>query len=394
MSSAKVLYNFHRASRKNVDGTLPQDSLISDSAGNLYGTTVGGGAFEDGTVFELTLANGSWTETVLHSFSGPDGSEPWAGLTFDASGNLYGTTVEGGPHGNGVVFELISNGDQTWTEKILFDFYGTHGKNGEFPAGGLIFDAAGNLYGTTRLGGVAGLGTVFELMPTIEGNWKEKLLHHFNADAKHGSYPLCTLAFDAEGNLYGTTSDVDSLSGPTLAFGTVFELSPTVSESWKFTILHKFTFDGKDGFTPVAGVILDSAGSLYGTTLRGGIGPGIVYELMPKGNGSWTEKILRKFKGGTQDGANPFAGVTFDATGNLYGTTMIGGTDSVGTVFELSPALGGGWTEQILHKFKSDPNDGNVPYGGVILDSEGNLYGTTIGGGDQGGGGTVYEIPR
>lgn len=225
--AARVLHNFNFTSN---DGNHPYAGLISDTAGNLYGTTLSGGAAGLGSVFELIPnANGTWTEKVLYNFSHDSGFNPMARLILDPAGNLYGTTFSGGAHDGGTAFELTPNAGGSWTEKVLRSFF-VDGKGGTGPAAGLIFDAAGNLYGTTfsggAAGGAAGLGTVFELMPNADGTWTEKVLHHFNADGKHGYYPYANMVFDAAGNLYGTTYDGVISPGDVPGLGTVFELTP------------------------------------------------------------------------------------------------------------------------------------------------------------------------
>jgi uncharacterized repeat protein (TIGR03803 family) len=248
-----VLHSFNRS-----DGWSPQAGLIFDAAGNLYGTTVVGGASSDGTVFKLAPnQDGSWTESVLHSFNGSDGWVPYAGLIFDAAGNLYGTTVEGGDTNVGTVFKLAPNQDGSWTESVLHSF---HGSDGAYPYAGLIFDAAGNLYGTT-VEGDTNVGTVFKLAPNQDGSWTESVLHSFNG--RNGQYPYAGLIFDAAGNLYGTT-----YGGGASADGTVFELAPNQDGSWTESMLH--SFHGSDGERPRAGLIFDAAGNLYGTTAGGG----------------------------------------------------------------------------------------------------------------------------
>src|ERR1017187_1221490 len=221
----KVLHNFNN---NGTDGVSPQAGLIVDGAGNLYGTTSGGGTYYHGTVFELTPAAGrGWTETVLHSFNnnGTDGYEPLAGLIFDAAGNLYGTTYVGGSYGYGTAFELTPAGGGTWNEKVLYSF--ASGSTAFYLTSGLIFDGAGNLYGTT-LGGQG--GSVFELTPTAGGGWTEKVLHSFG-NGTDGEDPQAGLIFDAAGNLYGTTY----LGGTYYQWGTVFELqtvAPVVAQQF------------------------------------------------------------------------------------------------------------------------------------------------------------------
>jgi uncharacterized repeat protein (TIGR03803 family) len=351
--------------------------LLLDSADNLYGTTVGGGAYERGTVFELTYSsNGSWIKHVLHDFAGgKDGEYPYASPIFDAAGNLYGTTRYGGASGNGTVFELTPESNGKWTERVLFQFTG--GKDGSQPWSGLILDSTGNLYGTTSGGGnssdcaYSSCGVVFELTPSANGDWKEKVLHAFTG--KDGGSPLASLVFDGEGNLYGTTEWDSVYSG-----GTAFELAHDSNGGWTEHVLHRFS-RGSDGGNPVAGLVLNVAGHLYGTTEFGGhcgeSGCGVVFELTHTSNGRWTEHVLHNFTGGV-DGSVPLAGVIFDHVGNLYGTTSQG-MSSNGTVFELTPDSKGKWTAHTLHQFGIGRGPGN-PNAGLILDAENNLYGTTL----------------
>jgi uncharacterized repeat protein (TIGR03803 family) len=380
----KVLHNFDSNGR---DGLFPTASLIFDSVGNVYGTTSQGGAYTEGTVFELIrAASGSWTEKVLHSFNdnGEDGYGPSAGLIFGPSGNLYGTTYSGGAYGYGTVFELSPDPDGSWTEKVLHNFM-NNGAEGISPFAALIFDVKGNLYGTTAQGGSGNGGTVFELAPTAGGSWTETVLFSFSDNSGTGGYsPVAGLIFDASGNLYSTT-----LRGGAYGYGTVFELIPTAGGSWTEKVLHDFNGGGNDGNSPYAGLIFDPLGNLYGTTAEGGDhGYGTVFVLVPTRRKGWAEKVLHNFDDNGSDGADPNAGVIFDASGNLYGTTAIGGTHDNGTVFELLPTAGGTWTEQVLHRF--DGTDGQNPNSAVIFDPGGNLYGTTLNGGTHNVG-TVFE---
>jgi uncharacterized repeat protein (TIGR03803 family) len=382
----QVLHSFGNG----TDGVRPSAGLIFDAAGNLYGTTSEGGAYGAGMVFELTpQAGGGWTEKVLHSFkffSVTDGVQPDAGLIFDAAGNLYGTTTSGGAYNNGTVFELTRSPHAVgggWTLTLLHSF--GNSTDGSAPSAGLIFDAAGNLYGTTSEGGTYGAGTVFELTPA-GGGWTEQVLHSFNNDGADGVSPSAGLIRDAAGNLYGTT-----YAGGTDAIGTVFELIPMPSGSWTEKVLHSFTYSGTDGAYPT-GLIIDAAGNLYGTTAGGGTyTSGTVFELTRSPHavgGGWTLKVLHSF-GNVTDGINPDSGLIFDGAGNLYGTTIGGPAYNNGTVFELTPEVGGGWTEQLVYAFSID--DGANPIAGLIFDAAGNLYGTTMEGGAYGFG-TVFEI--
>lgn len=397
----RVLHAFSN----NGLGEFAYTGLTLDAAGNLYGTTGAGGAYGQGTVFELSpKAGGGWTQKILHNFgNGTDGQSPWGGSLFmDSSGNLYGTTRYGGtslcdslnPVGCGTVFELVHNGDGTWTEKVIHNFLGgsdEDGPNGYHPYGGLVMDAAGNLYGTTLYGGTYGGtvgfgGVVLELSPTGGGNWSEQVLWSFGLEGD-GNFPQCTPVFDKAGNLYGTTESGTGAS----AGGIVFELSPGVS-SWTENIIFQFDVAGNSqtGNSPQAGVVFDANGNLYGTTGYGG--PhfmGDVFELSPSAGGTWTESILHTF--GKGDGNTPDAGVIVDGSGNLYGTTFMGGKANAGTVYELSPSSGGTWKEKVLHNFQAAGADGTNPLAGLVMDSHGNLYGTTANGG-MGGFGTVFEV--
>ena len=349
------------------------------------------------TVTALVTSTGAatnWNEKVLHGFGdGTDGINPPADLIFDTAGNLYGTTYEGGDYNYGTVFELTPTAGGGWTEKVLHSF-NNNGTDGYYPLAGLIFDAAGNLYGTTWHGGTyneLGGGTVFELTPTAGGGWTETVLHSFGNGAD-GIGPEAGLIFDAaKVNLYGTTA-----GGGSYSVGTVFELTPTAGGGWTETVLYSFNDNGTDGWESLAGLIFDAAGNLYGTTWAGGTyGGGTVFELTPAGG--WTEKVLHSFSWIGTDGFWPYAGLIIDAAGNLYGTTGAGGPSGWGMVFELTPTAGGGWTEKMLHSFPYDNGtDGSQPVAGLIFDAVGNLYGTTEYGGTYsncyGGCGTVFEL--
>jgi uncharacterized repeat protein (TIGR03803 family) len=303
-----------------------------------------------------------------------------------------------------IIFAVALLVTSTWAadhEMILHDF-GVPGGDGTNPTAGLILDAAGNLYGTTY--GVGGYGTVFQLSPGNGGGWTETILHNFPSFRIDGDWPYAGLMMDGSGNLYGTT-DTGGLSTNIYgcACGTVFELSPGEGGGWSETQLHRFIGGLQDGAAPAfSGVVMDAAGNVYGTTERGGAyGDGIVFKLSPVAGGGWTETVLHNFGNGT-DGNMPDATLIIDAAGNLYGTTYLGGVNGRGTVFEMSPGEGGGWTETVLHNFSySGFSGGAYPQGGVIMDAAGNLYGTTSGGGffgnacGQGGCGTVFELsPR
>ncbi|MGO9085676.1 MAG: choice-of-anchor tandem repeat GloVer-containing protein [Candidatus Sulfotelmatobacter sp.] len=389
----KILYNFTGA----ADGSTPFSSLILDTSGNLYGTTTAGGASGNGNVFKLTKnSDGTWTESVLYSFAGgTDGATPYVGVTFDASSNLYGTTRYGGSSSAGTVFQLVPNSNGTWTESVLYSFTG--GSDGANPSAGVIFDASGTLYGMTYGGGTQGMGIVYKLTPNSNGSWRYGALHSFTGGTD-GSYPLWgNLTFDTAGNLYGATTDgVDPWGGCPNGndCGTIFELTPNPDESWNEKAI--FRFDGSNAGTerkPWGTLIFDSAGHLYGATGGGGGWYGSVFELTTGATGDWTVSVLDVFQG-NQDGAYPQGGVVLDRAGNLYGTEVWGcwnGFGLCGMVFELSPGPQG-WTKSTPHWFtKGTPNDGTGPAAGVVLDTAGNVYGTTTSGGTSGYG-VVFEF--
>ena len=394
-SKYKVLHKFSN-DREHLDGTSPYGGLIFDTAGNIYGTTAWGWGdpcywHGCGTAFRLTPnENGSWTETIIlnYDFLNTDpGSWPMAGLVLDASGNLYGTTA-GDYQCCGRVIAGSPNLDGSWSWRELHSFTGPEGAR---PYAGLIWDESGKLYGTTTEGGAYGYGVVFELTPNPDGSWTESVLYTFSS-GKDGANPYAGLVFDSTGSLYGTTAGGGSAGCGGPGCGIVYKLTSSGS-NWKETVLHRFS-GGKDGANPYAGLIFDGTGNLYGTTNGGGsYGYGIVFNLTPNPNGSWKEKVLHHFTGG-KDGANPYAAVALDPTGNLYGTTWNGGSHGYGTVFRLALGLDGKWREHVLHAFAGKP--GKNPYAGVTLDSVGKIYGTTAGGESDcsywSDCGTVYEI--
>jgi uncharacterized repeat protein (TIGR03803 family) len=377
----KKLYNF----TGNTDGSIPATSLTFDSAGNAYGTTASGGASNFGTVFQLSA---SGQETVIYSFTGyADGLDPHGGVTIDSAGNLYGTTVAGGfggmcaGDGCGVIFELTPSGNG-WTETTLYSFKGLN--DGFGPGGGLVFDSAGNLYGTTPDGGAHSNGVVFELSPGAH-RWHYKVIHTFTGGKDGAVGSLGNLLLDAAGNLYGATE-----LGGSNGWGAVYELSPSARGPWKTTVLYDFK-GMPDAANPYGGLIFDKAGSLYGTTYFGGTaGMGTVFQLTLGPNGKWQENVLYSFQGGT-DGSFPTSTPALSAAGNVYGTTSTGGRPSCdcGTVFKLS-LTGGSWNEKIVHYFGVG-RDGYSPTYGLTFDSAGNLYGSTPFGGSSGQG-TVFLI--
>jgi uncharacterized repeat protein (TIGR03803 family) len=415
-TSESILWNFGNGN----DGADPFGGLIADKNGNLYGTTyIGGTHFSasdnGGIVFELTppsTTGGDWTESVLWNFGdGNDGNSAVGTLLMDPSGNLYGTTSQGGASNDGTVFELkapATTGGE-WTESVLWSFGNGKDDGSDPQSNGLIMDASGDLYGTTSKGGTHGQlnvtgfggGTVFELKPpaTPGGDWTESVLWNFGK-GKDGDSPFFGLIPDKNGNLYGTTAYGGTFASSANNGGTVFELKPpaTAGGDWTESILWNFG-KGNDGFAAYTDLIMDSSGNLYGTTFFGGIfggspADGTVFKLIAPStsSGKWTESVLWNFGNGT-DGVWPYGGVIADTSGNLYGTTNHDG----GTVFELTPpsTIGGDWTESILWGFGSG-TDGAGPEAGLLMDISGNLYGTTTEGGTtlsgSDDGGTVFEI--
>jgi uncharacterized repeat protein (TIGR03803 family) len=413
-------YKFSGGAR---DGANPQGGLVTDGMGNFYGTTYGGGLnhcgyggngdLPCGTVFKVALGqDGSWKKSTIYSFKGGDGANPSAGLTLDTAGNLYGTTSGGGDFGRcslgcGTVFRLSPTQQGSWAESIIYTFE-AHA-DGYVPQSGVIFDNAGNLYGTTSVGGCSPscYGAVFELTPSLSGEWTEATLYTFlgGQDGNNSS----GVVLDAAGNLYGTTSRGGNIQngGPCgdQGCGTVFELTPSQNGSWTKTVLYSFNF-GLDGAYPSSGVTFDSAGDLYGESAEGGSlacpgsGCGVVYELTPE-SGAWKFDVAQTFNGlnGTK-GKEPAGGLVFDDAGNMYGTTVGGGDAACyagagcGTIFKLSPKAGGRFTFIMIGAFNN--TDGANPAAGVIVDSAGTLYGTTYNGGNPNcapaGCGVVFTI--
>jgi uncharacterized repeat protein (TIGR03803 family) len=358
------------------DADEPYAGLISDAKGNLYGTAMQGGTSNHGAVFQLVPgANDTWNEAVLYSFNGTDGTTPFAALVFDGAGNLYGATQGGGAYGYGTVFQLAPGVGGTWTETVLHSF-NNNGQDGYYPYSNLIFDAAGNLYGTTSSGGSSvcggGCGTVFELTPAGNGTWAETLVHSFAGSDGEGPSGL---TFDGSGNLYATTAAGGTSNGcGGFGCGNVFELTPGTNGTWTETVLYNFT-GGSHGGNPIGGVIFDASGNLYGQNNP------YVFRLARSANGTWTEKVLYRVAGSP-------GGLIFDAAGNLYGMDTMGGKPNCkghgcGTIFELAPGESGKWKEKVLHSFNYDNKgkSGYWPYSGLIFDAAGNLYGTTLYGG-------------
>ncbi len=378
-----VLYSF-----TNGDvGNTPASGLIMDQAGRLYGTASAGGTHGKGTVYRISRAGSGWTVAPLYSFQGgADGAYPVANVTFGPDGTLYGTTPAGGLGGNGgygTVFNLRPSPSACkaalcpWTETVLYRFTG--GSDGGFGEGSpsyadtLVFDQAGNIYGTTPNDGAYGYGVVFKLTQS-GGSWTESVLWNFTG-GNDGSYPLSGVIFDNAGNLYGTAA-----FGGADGQGVVYELSPSES-GWTQSTL--YSFRSEDSSYPYGGVTMDAQGNLYGTT-GGPQGDGEAYELS-RANGNWIVSRRQVFS--AYEGA--YDTPTLDAEGNLYGTVCLGGNGD-GEVFKLTPT-GSRWTYTNFYNFTGENDNGYAPVGGVIFDANGNLYGTTYAGGENGDG-IVWEI--
>jgi uncharacterized repeat protein (TIGR03803 family) len=347
-------------------------------------------------VASLALANPAWAgvhEKVLYTFGGANGADPETKLVYTASGALFGTAGVGGntttcpnPNGCGVVFELSTPKDGVRHYHLLYVFNGG-GSDGMYPLGNIVFDSAENLYGVTEFGGSGdyGCGTVYKLSPAVGGQWTETVIHSFDCDSTDGSEPLAGLVMDAAGNLYGTTG-----FGGTTGHGTVYELSPNSEGSWSETILYNFSSENAGGYEPSAELIIDPAGNLYGSTTSGGTADyGTVFELFNTSDG-WREDVLYN-PSGVKGLGRPAGPLWRDATGNLYGvanSTKFAG----GAVFELTQNADGSWTESTLHEFGIPPVDGNEPSSGLAVDSGGSMYGTTTAGGTYGDYGTVYSL--
>lgn len=375
-TTEQVLYTFPGG----VDGGYPYAGLIADGKGNLYGTTSQGGANFAGAVFELTPnTNGAWTEQVLYSFAGfngtGDGDLPYSTLVFDTKGNLYGTTSGGGLYFSGTVFELSPQGNGTWTEQVLYSFAG--GNDGADPFAGVILDSAGNLYGTTFSGGKHGFGTAFELVAGTNGSWSEKILHNFTG-GDDGAGPFYgSLALDRAANLYGET-----YSGGVHDYGVIYQLSPGSNGEWSEKIVYAFP-GGSGGSSTAGNVVVGNDRNVFAETAFS------IIEETPSSNGVWITKDIHIFTGGS-DGASPEGGLAIGKSGRLYGTTYSGGQHR-GTVFELIPGSNGTWWEEILHRFAGG-SDGDFPeLAPVTLDVSGNIYGTTSSGGASNAG-VAFEV--
>ena len=393
-------------------GAYPNANVVFDSAGNLYGTTSYGGAFDAGTVFEISpTPEGQWKEKILYSFTGlADGCGPVSGVVFDASGNLFGTTQFGGPNsigvcygggngGYGVVFKLTPGANGNWTESVIHAFAGT---DGQYPTTGVIFDKAGSLFGAVLQGGTRG-GVIYELIPNSLGQWTDTVLYNFTGQSDGGGPTGVVL--DQAGNLYGGASyggdlncNNDGNRDP--GCGVVFQLSNNENGSWTETALHVFGLF--DGAFPNGSLTFDSSGNLYGVTVDGpglgcqSSGCGTVFRMA--NDGSWSFNSIYTFAGGS-DGMYPNGGLVVNQNGNIYGTTLDGGGEALcafggcGTTFELQPKPGGLWHEKILRRFGVGKglNALSFPQGGVAFDQLGDIYGT-LGSSTGPAAGAVYKL--
>lgn len=394
VAAESVLYRF----QGGADGANPAADLVRDAQGALYGATYGGGASNFGTVFKLappTPPATGWTKRTLYSFGdGTDGRNPYATLVVDSAGALYGTTYNGGTAGYGTVFKLTPPvaPSTTWTRTILHNFTG--GADGAHPHSGLVFDSrSGALYGTAEAGGTWFAGVVYKLSPSATvcggpGSWTHSVIHSFIGGIG-GATPYAAPILDSTGAIYGTT-----YYGGT-GYGTVYRLTPPVAPAtaWTKTTLLKFG-GGAGGANPHAGLIRDSHGALYGTTLSGGAsGFGTIFKLAPPVAPSvyWTRTTISNF-GAPPDGASPYATLVLDSSnGALYGVTQWGGATGHGVIYKLTPPAPPAttWSRSTVHSFTGSP-DGSGPYGGVLIGDNGVLYGATYTGGT--GAGVVYRV--
>jgi uncharacterized repeat protein (TIGR03803 family) len=366
------------------NGGYMQGPVVLDSSGNVYGIAPYGGNSYCGVVYQLVNNSGTWSENELYSFTcGTDGGYPYTnGLAIDSSGNLYGTSYQFGAYGKGTVFELV-NSSGTYTFDLLYSFTGE--ADGAYPYAGPTVDSEGNLYGTTYQGGgggcYGGCGTVWELV-NKNGTWKEKVLHLFVDNGKDGWYPYSPVTLDKGGNLYGTT-----VSGSGFQYGAVYKLAKPKKGAWKETILHYF-YGGDDGCNPYSGVVADKSGNLYGTTASCGESSiGTVYQLKKAGK-KYTNNVILNFNDSNGYYPYDYGTVALDSSGNVYGTAYYGGAYYYGTVFELAA---GTWSYTDLHDFDYNGTDGGYAYSGLTIDSSGNVYGTTELGGNESYG-IVYQI--
>jgi uncharacterized repeat protein (TIGR03803 family) len=380
-----VIHNF----TGGQDGGSPSTGLTIDSAGRIYGTTLTGGADSFGTVFTLSSTRSGWSMDTLHSFTnGNDGAGPMARLVVGPDGSLYGSTSAGGGgscllvnnyHGCGTIFRLSPprgpGAGFNWVSTTLFRFSGS---NGSYPQGDLLFDSAGDIYGTAINGGSYGWGAIYKLSPT-QGGWTQSILYQPRNNGD-GQFPMGGLVADNAGDLYGVFD-----GGGPHGYGAIYKLTRSGS-GWEESTVHGFSFQGHDGAVPQSGLIKDSAGNLYGATVHAPGAGGTAFELTSSG-GSWDYNFLYAFTGGINFG--PYDKLVMDAEGNLYGTTMADGAHGFGSVFKLT-RTSGGWTYHSLHDFTGG-SDGGFPECVLTFDGSGNIYGTASWGGSYHNG-VVFRI--
>jgi len=403
---ALVLSVVAQAQTESTIVTLPNGStttnpftLISDGKGNFFGTAIGG----NGSVFELSPATGGgWTLTTIYAFPGATGPYYPEGIVMDSSGNIFVACAGGPPYGS--IAELSPNGAGGYTEKTIFQFNATNGRE---PLGVLVLDSAGNIYGTTNAGGQCaaestGCGVAYELSPQTGGMWKQTILYRFGAFTGDGQFPAGGLAFDRKGNLYGTTQGGGLTGCPnsTEYCGTVFELvhSP---EGWKEKILYRLNIS--QGEYPWDVPTLDAAGNLYATAYEGGAKLfGTVFELTPTSQGEWKFHLIHSFNSFTT-GAVLVGGVTLDAAGNLIVATQDGGVDArpcvsggtdsgCGSVWQFTPAGTGKWNSKLLYVFTGGSDGRELDDLKLVLDGSGHIFGAAVYGGDANSDGTIFEI--
>jgi uncharacterized repeat protein (TIGR03803 family) len=400
------------------------EGLVADAQGNLYGTV-------EHHVFMLSRTKGGWSYSIISDLQ-DIGFTP-SGLVFDRRGNLYGTVLSGGTHGCGAVFELSPVGNGKWQTRMIHDFNATNRHPDACdPQGTPAFDAAGNLFGTSVKGGGGavggtfcqnGCGAVWQMWPKKNGNWGEAMIYGFTGEEGNtdGQHPYGSVAFDPEGNLWGTTYNggtggiACNKFGDPPGCGTVFELARVSDREWREAFLYSFQ-SPDTGWQPYAGPAVDASGNVYGTVVNGGPGNGGVFKLTPDGNGSFVESMAYGFAPcdeslGCLDGVFPVGGLTFDADGNLFGTTPLGGganfncnpnavrPTGCGIVFKMTPNAQGGLDETILYRFQENEDGGQPSDDHLVIDAKGHVIGTTVEGGDLScvvagarGCGTVFEI--
>ena len=380
----------------NVNGGNIEHGVTRDAEGNLYGTTSDGGPLDFGVVFKMTQRpDGTWAQSVLHFFQGGhDGRGPVSGLTFDKDGNLYGVTVAGGKPcpghaaGCGTVYKLTPQANGAWKHTVIYSFAGPEG---EIRSTELTFDTAGNLYGLSQVGDTHCCGVVFRLKPQDDGSWSEEIIYAFKGGSD-GNYPVGNVVFDQAGNLYGETGQ-----GGSKDCGFVYRLTPNPGGSWPKTVVHDFCASNSDGSRPSGGLTMDANGNFFGVTWWGGVrshpcpvqtGCGTVFELKSQSDGNWSYRTLHAFL--DTPSAQPWGGVAVDAGGNIYGTTVLNGTNDYGTVFMLTHNPDDTYAVKTLHVFVGYP--ALYPLGTLVLDGSGTIFGTTMFTNPMPGTGVVFKI--